>query len=454
MRTTPRHVACVAALCAALVAAPTALRADSDTHYQDYLVGDRAAGMGGAFIALANEATGAYYNPAGIISEGSTMIQLSMSAYKLRHKEVLAAELCGTEIRDDDSGFFGFPGSLGFAQQFRTGSVYHAVGLTVVVPHWDRAGQVYTDADKQIQCDGRTVKVGGSEMTVDRVFWGGLTYAIKPWRFLQLGATLGVTVRSYSYNALFALGTTDKNALPVITFANYEASVYSLLAQLGVIVEPLQGLRLGLSLTTPSARLGSGGHLELIQAAGLLQDTQNTGGLVLDDLESHWKMPFALGLGAAYNHPRFTVALDVTLHGSVARYAVMEHQLLSAWGLSSQVIHNQREVVVNVNLGGELRLSRLDLRAGLFTNLSSYPGDEQLEDFDHVQKVGFSLGGSFRSNKRSALSLALQGQYGRLKTTAEKISIGALNRPSSETFTVEATDLTLIITVGGSLDIR
>ena len=117
MRTTPRHVACVAALCAALVAAPTALRADSDTHYQDYLVGDRAAGMGGAFIALANEATGAYYNPAGIISEGSTMIQLSMSAYKLRHKEVLAAELCGTEIRDDDSGFFGFPGSLGFAQQ-------------------------------------------------------------------------------------------------------------------------------------------------------------------------------------------------------------------------------------------------------------------------------------------------------------------------------------------------
>ena len=40
-------------------------RAD-DNHYQNFLVGERAASIGGAYTALSDDASGAYYNPAGL----------------------------------------------------------------------------------------------------------------------------------------------------------------------------------------------------------------------------------------------------------------------------------------------------------------------------------------------------------------------------------------------------
>jgi len=42
-----------------------ALRAD-DSNYQRYMVGDRAAGMGGAVVSIADGVDAAYYNPAGL----------------------------------------------------------------------------------------------------------------------------------------------------------------------------------------------------------------------------------------------------------------------------------------------------------------------------------------------------------------------------------------------------
>ena len=54
-----RSVAFVAAFASFLTARAFA----GESHYNHYAVGERAGGMGGAFTALADEATGAYYNP-------------------------------------------------------------------------------------------------------------------------------------------------------------------------------------------------------------------------------------------------------------------------------------------------------------------------------------------------------------------------------------------------------
>ena len=37
-----------------------------DLHYVNMLVGNRAAGLGGAYTAISDDPTGCYYNPAGI----------------------------------------------------------------------------------------------------------------------------------------------------------------------------------------------------------------------------------------------------------------------------------------------------------------------------------------------------------------------------------------------------
>ncbi|MDO8519595.1 MAG: hypothetical protein Q7T11_05470, partial [Deltaproteobacteria bacterium] len=52
------------------------IRADSQ-NYQNYVVGERAAGMGGAYTAFSDSAEGTLYNPGGIVFAPDDTISLS-----------------------------------------------------------------------------------------------------------------------------------------------------------------------------------------------------------------------------------------------------------------------------------------------------------------------------------------------------------------------------------------
>ena len=75
-----RRAACSLALLALTLAGPA--RAD-DTHYHDYPIGGRAVGLGGAFVALASDPSGLYYNPAGIVDSRHHSVQISTNLYGL-----------------------------------------------------------------------------------------------------------------------------------------------------------------------------------------------------------------------------------------------------------------------------------------------------------------------------------------------------------------------------------
>src|SRR5215475_4137880 len=57
-----------------------AARAD-DANFRPYIVGSRAAGMGGAFTALADDGSGPYYNPGGLAFVRRSQVALSASVY-------------------------------------------------------------------------------------------------------------------------------------------------------------------------------------------------------------------------------------------------------------------------------------------------------------------------------------------------------------------------------------
>jgi len=59
---------------------PLSIRADNG-NYQNYLVGDRAAGMGGAVTASTNDLDACYYNPSGLANVTGSRIALSVSLY-------------------------------------------------------------------------------------------------------------------------------------------------------------------------------------------------------------------------------------------------------------------------------------------------------------------------------------------------------------------------------------
>jgi long-chain fatty acid transport protein len=51
------------------------------------LIGDRAAGMGGAYTAVSDDATGMYYNPAGIVYVGDKNFSASVNAFYSQYKK-------------------------------------------------------------------------------------------------------------------------------------------------------------------------------------------------------------------------------------------------------------------------------------------------------------------------------------------------------------------------------
>jgi long-chain fatty acid transport protein len=56
-------------------------------HYNSFLIGDRASGMGGAYTAVSDDPTGLYYNPAGIVYATGRNLSASVNAFYNSHKK-------------------------------------------------------------------------------------------------------------------------------------------------------------------------------------------------------------------------------------------------------------------------------------------------------------------------------------------------------------------------------
>ena len=78
------------------------LYADED-HYKNMLIGERAATMGGSYVAISDDSTGCYYNPAGIAyAVGDS---LSGSGNMLHKMKTVYSEAIGTEdwVRESEA---------------------------------------------------------------------------------------------------------------------------------------------------------------------------------------------------------------------------------------------------------------------------------------------------------------------------------------------------------------
>src|SRR5688500_11173733 len=79
-------------------------------HYNNVLVGTRSVGMGGAFGAVSDDASGVYYNPAGLAFALSNDIQGSANAFyqkKTTYEKTLGNDDFVEESSGSLSPFFG-----------------------------------------------------------------------------------------------------------------------------------------------------------------------------------------------------------------------------------------------------------------------------------------------------------------------------------------------------------
>ncbi|MBA4394459.1 MAG: hypothetical protein C0407_12980, partial [Desulfobacca sp.] len=100
---------------------PLSSRADQ-FHYNNFPIGERPSGLAGAYTALSNDATGLYYNPAGII-RGTDQVTASIYAYTkstTEYKNVFGNTKWTKDNGEFVPGFFGLThtlaiGTLGFS---------------------------------------------------------------------------------------------------------------------------------------------------------------------------------------------------------------------------------------------------------------------------------------------------------------------------------------------------
>ncbi|MFT5504610.1 MAG: long-subunit fatty acid transport protein [Gammaproteobacteria bacterium] len=85
-------------------------------HYNNILIGDRATGMGGAYTAISDDASGMFYNPAGIVFSEDKKLSASVNAFhstKTTYDGVLGGGDWSRESSDLLPNFFGLTRKLG-----------------------------------------------------------------------------------------------------------------------------------------------------------------------------------------------------------------------------------------------------------------------------------------------------------------------------------------------------
>jgi long-chain fatty acid transport protein len=112
-----------------------------DYHYSDVIIGERPAGMGGAYVAVSDDTAGLYYNPAGITLAQSNSVSASVNTWRQERKTYVGGNGSsdyGVDSTTLQPNFFGIIqhtpfGAIGFSYVVRDSLNQHQ-DLTWVFP--------------------------------------------------------------------------------------------------------------------------------------------------------------------------------------------------------------------------------------------------------------------------------------------------------------------------------
>jgi long-subunit fatty acid transport protein len=354
-------------------------------HYNNIIVGDRASGLAGAYTAISDDASGLFYNPAGIVFTEN--LQLSASANAIHsstttYKNVLNGGDWERESSTLIANFFGITKKLG--------SGYF--GFSYAVPDF-----IAEDQDSQF------TTIPGIPLYIininnyDKVTKLGPSYAIKisdQWNF---GATL------YLHNRETELINNQFIRLPNNAFewsnSYFESSETGIEPVIGLMWTPDTSMSFGLSVRKTKI-LSSKTSLQVscvsdvnnptlqppqcIPVAGSPADPT-----IVTSTEKR-EVPLNVRFGFAYfPTEKLLFSTDLSYYESV------ESEIFSA------------QEVLNVAIGTEYYFNpSWALRGGIFTNNANSPEivPGKINQTDHVDLKGLSLSIS-RFSKSASITI-------------------------------------------------
>lgn len=354
-------------------------------HYNNLLIGTRALGMGGAFGALADDASGVNYNPAGLAYALSNDISGSANAFyskKVEYEKVLDSDPFIEESSGSVAPFFG-----GLQKLDR-----YVPGLVAAF------GVYYTDSDLKDQDTLiKDQKVGTSYIESyhrtsnarQSTMYAGAAvgYRATPQVAIGLGVNyvnIDELVQEYqdTQQSVQVLGANGA-AATAWTYASQNVreylKVYGAQPSLGVQVSLPLGLAVGLTvkkgfIASQSFETGADAQSSGLSEAQKSQfDTTQLSSGSLKNAASNTKyknpigsLPLEARLGLAwFANPRFIWAFDAAYHGAVTD---------AKEPLIAERSRFAKESVLNYHTGIEWYAApSFPLRLGAFTNKDARP---------------------------------------------------------------------------------
>ena len=369
-----------------------------DTHYQDFIVGGRAVGLGGAFCSIADDPSGLFYNPAGIVDSRHSSLQVSTNLYGFErggYDEI--ATLPGVEnLNIDFTELIIVPSSAGviraLGDPLPNGLPGQAVGLTVVVPSFRSIAITSPRLDIS---NSLSELVGEQERTyvrrvTDRSLWAGVGYARKFGHRLRLGIGAYYILRTLVDTEEASLvGSLEDGAGQVFSVASNDITLVNgnVLLSFGAKYRFDNGVNLGLNVMSPTIGIHSSGTIQSYRgeafpkcpddldcsADEIMQNAGSSNFQLLNEQarsDTHRNVMVKGGLSYTARR-RLTLSGDLTYHAPIS-YELVEQlgdRKLTRLPFVSKI---DRKGVLNFNLGAEfLVVPEVSLAAGIFSDYSS-----------------------------------------------------------------------------------
>jgi hypothetical protein len=368
---------------------------------QSVPLGGRAAGMGGAYTALACDEGALHYNPASLSCAAASHLELTANAYVLQGMRATGALGRGGNI--SATTYHSIPSIVGAVRVLKEGSARTyfdtypnrlTFGFTVSVP---RTIALKVDPPNPSALNSFAYAIR-EDLTVGEVGFG---YQFN--REVSVGVAFGGVLRTSERHSSWLLASQGNK---FFTFSGDRSSLaVGGRAKVGVLVRPYKNISFGLVLTAPSLHLfGSAKESGTFSRA---DGTESTAVPTRSQGSSELGLPARVAFGFAYVKRRYTFSGDLSVN--------FAHQVRLAYGMTAQAISGVSApspvpdlvmspgIQPNVNLGASVPFGKeKEINIGLFTDLSS------------VSQVDIDKNGASRVNMYGAsMTLGLLGKQSR-----------------------------------------
>jgi len=383
-------------------------------HYNSVLIGNRASGLSGAYVAVADDPSGLFYNPSGIVYSASTNVTANMNAFRYGRTKYVAALKTATGKNVDwirtTSALV--PSFFGITQPLGPGTVGFSYAITDSV--LENQGQTFYD----IRQAGTAYTINfNNQDTTNNV---GPSYAIAIGDKLSIGLTMYGYFRNKEriFNQIYQLAgdgqvndATPAVEQPPFFIANQYFSLdeYGVKPIFGISYTPLNKLSLGFTFTQ-TFLFKSDTSVQYSEAGNICNDATQTfqercpnssptSFLLSREASTERRIfPWQVNLGAAYFHSN-----KLLLTSSVWVY---------------EAINLTSKPLINVAGGLEYYITgKIAVRMGAYTNMSNTPElvENAINVFnEHIDIVGATMSLT-HFTRSSAISIGGAGTYGKGK---------------------------------------